>query len=160
MSKTPQYPIWPPFLPKNVCDTLSNNITLHYLVSLIQKIHDHTLGLMIQPFPEFWNISSVTNCVALLFGRGVCNAVVLYGINTPSSSLFTLTAHHLNDSLGIRSKVTMTGISLSPSKLTLTKIPLINDWHPSLMKWFGTWWSFSTCNRHSCWMYLQQSWYN
>ena len=23
------------------------------LVSLIQKIHDHTLGLMIQPFPEF-----------------------------------------------------------------------------------------------------------
>ena len=23
------------------------------LVSLIQNVHDHTLGLMIQPFPEF-----------------------------------------------------------------------------------------------------------
>ena len=70
------------------------------LVFLIQKIHDHTLGLMIQPFPEFWNISSVTNCAAFPFDREVCNAVVLYGINTPSAAVcFTLTAHHLNDSL-------------------------------------------------------------
>ena len=122
-------------------------------VSLMQKIHDHTLGLMIQPFPpEFWNISGVTNCVAFPFGRGVCNAVVLYCINTPNAAVcFTLTAHHLNDSLGIGSKVIMTVIVSSPSCLAPTKIPLINNWHPSLMKWFGTWWSFSTCNRHSCW---------
>ena len=46
-------------------------------VSLIQKIHDNTLGLMIQQFPELSNISGVTNCVAFHFGRGVCNAVVL-----------------------------------------------------------------------------------
>ena len=72
------------------------------LVSLIQKkIPDHTLGLMIQPFPEFWSISGVMNCVAYPFGRGVCNAIVLYGINTPNAAVcFTLTAHHLNDSLG------------------------------------------------------------
>ena len=56
---------------------------------------------MIQPFPEFWNISGVMNCVALPFGKGVCNAVVLYGINTLNAAVcFTLTAHHLNDSLG------------------------------------------------------------
>ena len=71
------------------------------LMSLIQKIHDHTLELMIQPFPEFWNISSDMNCVAFPFGRGVCNAVVLYGINAPNAAVcFTLTAHHLNDSQG------------------------------------------------------------
>ena len=75
------------------------------LVSLIQKIHDHTLGLMIQPFPEFWNISGVTNCAAFPFGRGVCNVVVLYGFNTPNAAVcFTLTAHHLNDSLGYYKK--------------------------------------------------------
>ena len=28
MSKIPQYPIWPPFFAKNVCDTLSNNTKL------------------------------------------------------------------------------------------------------------------------------------
>ena len=28
VSETPQYSIWPPFLPKNVCDTLSNIIKL------------------------------------------------------------------------------------------------------------------------------------
>ena len=72
------------------------------LVYLIQKIRDLTLGLMIQPLPEFWNISGVTNRVAFPFGRGVCNAVVLYGINTPNAVVcFTLTAHHLNDSLGV-----------------------------------------------------------
>ena len=74
-----------------------------YIISVfdIKKIHDHTLGLMIQPFPEFWNISSVTNRVAFPFGRGVCNAIVLYGINTANAAVcFTLTAHHLNDSLG------------------------------------------------------------
>ena len=69
------------------------------LVSLTQKIH--TLGLMIQPFPEFWNISGVINCDAFPFGRGVFNAVVLYGINTPNTAVCSrLTAHHLNDSLG------------------------------------------------------------
>ena len=69
-------------------------------VSLIQK-KSMTIRLVIQPFPEFWNISSVTNCVAFPFGRGVYNAVVLYGINTPNAAVcFTLTAHHLNDSLG------------------------------------------------------------
>ena len=71
------------------------------LVSLVQKIHNHTLGLIIQPFQEFWNIRGVTNCVAFPFDRGVCNAVVLYGINTPNATVcFTLTAHYLNDSLG------------------------------------------------------------
>ena len=71
------------------------------LVSLIQKIHDQTLGLMIQPFPDFWNISGVTDCFAFPFGRGVCNVAVLYGINTPNAAVcFTLTAHYLNDSLG------------------------------------------------------------
>ena len=43
---------------------------------------------------------------------------------------------------GIGSKVIMTGIGLSPSYLTPTKMPLINNWHPSLMKWFETWWLF------------------
>ena len=105
------------------------------LVSLIQKIHDHTLGLMIQSFPEFWNISGVTNCVAFPFGRGLCNAVVLYGINTPNAAVwFTLTAHHLMIAWGIGSKVIMTGIGLSPSYFTPTKIPFMNNWHPSLMK--------------------------
>ena len=28
VSKTPQYPIWPPFFAKNVCDTISNNMKL------------------------------------------------------------------------------------------------------------------------------------
>ena len=71
------------------------------LVFLIQKFHDHTLGLMIQPFPEFWNISGVTVCVAFPFDREECNAILLYGINTPNAAVcFTLTAHHLNDSLG------------------------------------------------------------
>ena len=28
VSKAPQYAVWPPFLPKNVCDTISNNIKL------------------------------------------------------------------------------------------------------------------------------------
>ena len=51
--------------------------------------------------PVFWNISGVTNCVAFPFGRVVCNAIVLYGINTPNAAVcFTLRAHHLNDSLG------------------------------------------------------------
>ena len=40
---------------------------------------------MIEPFPEFWNTSGVTNCVAFPFDREVCNAVVLYGINTPNT---------------------------------------------------------------------------
>ena len=79
----------------------TNNPT--YIISVFdaKKIHDHTLGLMIQSFPEFWNISCVANCVAFPFGRGVCNVVVLYGINTPNAAVcFTLTTHHLNDSLG------------------------------------------------------------
>ena len=28
VSKTPQYPIWPPFFAENVCDTISNNMKL------------------------------------------------------------------------------------------------------------------------------------
>ena len=56
---------------------------------------------MIQPFPDFFNISGVMNCVAFPFGRGVCYAVVLYVINAPNAAVcLTLTAHHLNDSLG------------------------------------------------------------
>ena len=123
------------------------------LVSLIQKIHDHILGLMIQPFPEFRDISGVTKCVAFPLGRGVCNAVVLCGINTPMQQ-FILHSQLTTTMIawGIGSKVIMTGIGSSPSYLTPTKIPLINNWHPSLMKWFGAWCSFSTCNRHSCWM--------
>ena len=122
------------------------------LVSLIQKIYDHTLGLMIQPFPEFWNISGVRNCVAFPFGRGVCNAVVFYGINTPKQQ-FVLHSQLTTSMIawGIGSKVIMTGIGLSRSYLTPTKIPLTNNWHPPLRKWFGTWWSFSICF-HSCWM--------
>ena len=110
------------------------------LVSLIQKIHDHTLGLMIQLFPKVWNISGVMNCVAFSFCRGVCNAVVFHGINTPNAAVcFTLTAHLDTTSMiawAIGSKVIMTGIGLSPSYLTPTKIPLINNWHPSFMKWY------------------------
>ena len=71
------------------------------LVFLIQKIPDHTLGLMTQPFPEVSNLSGDANCAAFPFGRGVLNAVVLYGINMPNATVyFTLTAHHFNDSLG------------------------------------------------------------
>ena len=41
---------------------------------------------MIQPFPEFWNTSDVTNCVDFPFGRGVCNALIItvWAIEIPS----------------------------------------------------------------------------
>ena len=48
---------------------------------------------------------------------------------------------------GMGSKAIMTGIGLSPSYLTPIKIPLMDNWHPLLMKWFGTWWSFPINNR-------------
>ena len=121
------------------------------LVSLIQKIHDHTLGLMIQPFPEVWNISGVMNCVAFLFA-GECAMQLYFMALTPPMQQFGLHSQLTATAWGIGSKVTMTGIGLSPSYLTPSKIPLINNWHPSLMKLFGTWWSLSTCNGHSCWM--------
>ena len=49
---------------------------------------------MIQPFPEFWNTSDVTNYVDFPFGRGVCNALVRYGINTTSSLFYTHSRAH------------------------------------------------------------------
>ena len=69
-----------------------------------------------QPFPEFWNISRVTNCVAFPFGRGVCNAVVPYGISTPMQQFdlhLQLTTSMI--AWGIGSKVIMTGIGLYSS---------------------------------------------
>ena len=66
------------------------------------------------------------NCVAFPFCRGVCNAVVLYGINTPMQQ-FVLYSQLTATAWGIGSKVTMTGIGLSPSYLTPTNIPLIDN---------------------------------
>ena len=43
---------------------------------------------MIQPFPEFWNISGVTNCVAFPFDREECNAVVLYQVGGDTWSTY------------------------------------------------------------------------
>ena len=121
------------------------------LVSLIQKNHDHTLGLMIQQFPEVWT-SAVLWIVLLSLFAGECAMQLYFMALTPPMQQFVLHSQLTTTAWGIGSKVTMTGIGLSPSYLTPTKIPLINNWHPSSRKWFGTWWSFSTCNGHSCWM--------
>ena len=79
----------------------SDTSNLTNIISVFDKKNPWPYIRMIQPFPEFWNISGVTNCVGFPFDRRVCNAVVIYGINTPNAAVcFTLTAHHLNDSLG------------------------------------------------------------
>ena len=95
-SKAPQYPIWPSFLPK--------------MFVIPHQKYEINVN---QPFPEFWNISGVTNCVAFPFGRGVCNAVVLYGINTPMQQ-FVLHLQLTTSMIawGIGSKVIMTVIGL------------------------------------------------
>ena len=53
------------------------------------------------PFDDVIMISGVTNCDAFSFGRGVCNAVVPYAINTTNAAVcLTLAVHHFNDGLG------------------------------------------------------------
>ena len=53
---------------------------------------------------------------------------------TPPMQQFVLHSQLTATAWGIGSKVTMTGIGLSPSYLTPTKISLTNNLHPSLIK--------------------------
>ena len=111
------------------------------------RINDSTISRILK------HQCGVTHCVAFPLA-GECAMQLYFMASTAPMQQFVLHSQLTTSMMawGIGSKVIMTGIGLSPSHLTLAKIPLINNWRPSLMKWFGTWWPFSTLNRHSCWV--------